>query len=179
MFEVVFDYGEHDAGRPDARMTPADWPVPPDPFSSYRAGFEVRTYRLCRRVLMFHHFPERSRRRRRLPGPLHSTSPTRAPSDPRLRVQPDLRLPARRSPSPAIDAKPDATATCRASLPPLEFEYTEPIIDDRVREVDAGEPGEPARGRRRRAYRWVDLRRRRHSGHPHRAGRRLVLQAAT
>src|SRR5262249_4878434 len=23
----------------------------------YRAGFEVRTYRLCRRVLMFHHFP--------------------------------------------------------------------------------------------------------------------------
>ena len=28
-----------------------------DPFSSYRAGFEVRTYRLCQRVLMFHHFP--------------------------------------------------------------------------------------------------------------------------
>ena len=29
-----------------------------DPFSSYRSGFEVRTYRLCRRALMFHHFPE-------------------------------------------------------------------------------------------------------------------------
>ena len=28
-----------------------------DPFSTYRAGFEVRTYRLCRRVLMFHDFP--------------------------------------------------------------------------------------------------------------------------
>ena len=27
-----------------------------DPFSSYRAGFEVRAYRLCQRVLMFHHF---------------------------------------------------------------------------------------------------------------------------
>ena len=36
----------------------ADWPVRRDPFSSYRSGFEVRTYRLCRRVLMFHHFPE-------------------------------------------------------------------------------------------------------------------------
>ena len=29
-----------------------------DPFSSYRAGFEVRTYRLCQRALMFHHFPD-------------------------------------------------------------------------------------------------------------------------
>jgi hypothetical protein len=32
------------------------WPARPDPFSTYRANFEVRTYRLCRRVLMFHHF---------------------------------------------------------------------------------------------------------------------------
>ena len=27
-----------------------------DPFSTYRPGFEVRTYRRCHRVLMFHHF---------------------------------------------------------------------------------------------------------------------------
>src|SRR5262249_53072240 len=33
------------------------WPARPDPFSSYRAGFEVRTYRRCRRVLMLHHIP--------------------------------------------------------------------------------------------------------------------------
>ncbi len=33
------------------------WTVRQDPFSSYRATFEVRTYRLCRRVLMFHRFP--------------------------------------------------------------------------------------------------------------------------
>ena len=32
--------------------------VPPDPFSSFRATFDVRTYRLCRRVLMFHAFDE-------------------------------------------------------------------------------------------------------------------------
>jgi hypothetical protein len=57
MFEVIFDYGEHDLKNP----TPNDtgiWSVRNDPFSSYRAGFEVRTYRLCQRVLMFHHFPE-------------------------------------------------------------------------------------------------------------------------
>src|SRR5439155_16678129 len=34
------------------------WPVRPDAFSVHRAGFEVRTYRRCRRVLMFHHFAE-------------------------------------------------------------------------------------------------------------------------
>ena len=29
-----------------------------DPFSTYRPGFEVRTYRRCHRVLMFHHFAD-------------------------------------------------------------------------------------------------------------------------
>jgi len=61
LFEVVFDYGEHDASVP----TPAEvmaWSVRPDPFSRHRATFEVRTYRLCRRVLMFHRFAELGRR---------------------------------------------------------------------------------------------------------------------
>jgi hypothetical protein len=54
-FEIVFDYGEHDEEEP----TPTDagtWAVRQDAFSSYRAGFELRTYRLCRRVLVFHRF---------------------------------------------------------------------------------------------------------------------------
>src|SRR6185437_16770076 len=54
-FEVVFDHGDHAPDLP----TPAPerpWPVRPDPFSTYRAGFEVRTYRRCQRVLLFHHF---------------------------------------------------------------------------------------------------------------------------
>lgn len=69
MFEAVFDYGEghhrletiaEDGGawascEPGLRGG-SGWPVRSDPFSSYRAGFEVRTYRLCQRVLMFHHF---------------------------------------------------------------------------------------------------------------------------
>ncbi|MFZ2168210.1 MAG: SpvB/TcaC N-terminal domain-containing protein, partial [Methylococcaceae bacterium] len=56
-FEVVFDYGEHDTANPLPEETNKKWPVRNDPFSSYRSGFEVRTYRLCQRVLMFHHFP--------------------------------------------------------------------------------------------------------------------------
>jgi hypothetical protein len=71
MFEVVLDYGEgaYVEAKPDNQETiyahaelnassNSHWPIRKDPFSIYRAGFEVRTYRLCRRVLMFHHFPE-------------------------------------------------------------------------------------------------------------------------
>jgi RHS repeat-associated protein len=55
LFEVVFDYGEHATDLPE-EVGP--WTVRPDPFSSFRAGFEIRTYRLCRRVLSFHEIPE-------------------------------------------------------------------------------------------------------------------------
>jgi len=41
---------------PEASERRRLWDIRPDPFSSCRAGFEVRTYRLCRRTLMFHHF---------------------------------------------------------------------------------------------------------------------------
>jgi len=71
MFEVVFDYDDghyhadpkDDHGRQYVRCTAAlpgesHWPVRRDPFSRYRSCFEVRTYRLCQRVLMLHHFPE-------------------------------------------------------------------------------------------------------------------------
>ena len=56
MFEVVFDYGDHDEYAPLPEPD-RPWPCRPDPFSTYRPGFEVRTYRRCHRVLMFHHFP--------------------------------------------------------------------------------------------------------------------------
>ncbi|MGE3288890.1 MAG: SpvB/TcaC N-terminal domain-containing protein [Pseudonocardia sp.] len=55
--ELVLDYGDHDPRDP--RSAPdRPWPVRPDPFSSYRAGFEVRTWRRCARLLMFHRFVE-------------------------------------------------------------------------------------------------------------------------
>lgn len=58
-FEVVFDYGEHDPAIPGPAETPGlSWDYRADAFSSFRAGFEIRTARLCRRVLMFHHFPD-------------------------------------------------------------------------------------------------------------------------
>jgi RHS repeat-associated protein len=64
LFEVVLDYGEHGTWHDDQlEINPAedrDWSVRQDTFSTNRAGFEIRTRRLCRRVLMFHHIPELS-----------------------------------------------------------------------------------------------------------------------
>jgi Salmonella virulence plasmid 65kDa B protein len=57
MFSVVFDYGEHDMNHPTETDGNSSWLCRKDPFSTYRPGFEVRTYRLCQRILMFHHLP--------------------------------------------------------------------------------------------------------------------------
>src|ERR1700727_702751 len=56
-FEVVLDYGEHDLELPTPQEA-APWACRRDPFSSYRSGFELRTYRTCRRLLMFHQLQE-------------------------------------------------------------------------------------------------------------------------
>lgn len=74
LFEIVFDYGEShcldvapipgvDAAKQHTYVQAtaanlSDWNVRPDPFSNYRAGFEIRTYRRCSKILMFHHFDE-------------------------------------------------------------------------------------------------------------------------
>jgi RHS repeat-associated protein len=68
LFEVVFDYGDEPfSHEPEAdgfeRVRWTDVPPRPrhsrrDPFSMLRAGFEIRTHRLCRRILISHRMPE-------------------------------------------------------------------------------------------------------------------------
>ncbi|KAI1112286.1 65kDa B protein-domain-containing protein [Nemania sp. NC0429] len=59
LFEVILDYGEHDSKNPSAQEA-SPWLARADVVSTYHAGFEVRTYRLCHRLLLFHHFPNES-----------------------------------------------------------------------------------------------------------------------
>jgi RHS repeat-associated protein len=54
LFSSVFDYGEYDQNAPFSKTS--DWIFRQDAFSDYKAGFEIRTTRLCRRILFFHHF---------------------------------------------------------------------------------------------------------------------------
>lgn len=58
-FRTVFDYGDHPEARPNVDPV-GDWALREDAFSDYRRGFEVRTRRLCERIITFHIFPELS-----------------------------------------------------------------------------------------------------------------------
>lgn len=62
LYRVVLDYGEHDTSNPTTDEV-RPWSLRQDSFSSARCGFEIRQHRLCRRILMFHHIPEKLRRR--------------------------------------------------------------------------------------------------------------------
>ncbi|WMU75285.1 virulence protein (plasmid) [Enterobacter bugandensis] len=56
LFVLVFDYGKRSTAPETAPVFAATtkWPCRQDPFSDYKYGFEIRTRRLCRQVLMFH-----------------------------------------------------------------------------------------------------------------------------
>ena len=66
IFEVLFDYGDlpdlpavpYDWTVDTKEQIPEEWPLRQDPFSSFRSGFELRTLRRCKRILMLHHFKE-------------------------------------------------------------------------------------------------------------------------
>jgi hypothetical protein len=56
MFKTVFDFGEYNPVAPFDEIK--DWNFRTDAFSEYKSGFEIRTTRLCRRVLLYHFFEE-------------------------------------------------------------------------------------------------------------------------
>lgn len=152
-FELVFDYGDHDQAAPLPDEPQKTWPCRDDPFSSYRATFEVRTYRLCRRVLMFHHFPgEPDVNENCLVRSTDLTySQDARPNDPRNPIYAFLVAAGQ------TGYKRQAAGYLSRSLPPLEFEYTEPVIDNSIHEVDRASLENLPRGLDGPHYQWVDL----------------------
>jgi RHS repeat-associated protein len=151
-FEVVFDYGEHDPNTPKPNDA-GTWPARPDPFSSYRACFEVRTYRTCQRVLMFHHFPGETCVERNCM--VRSTDFTYSdevnPTDLRNPVYTFLQLVTQ------TGYRRNNGGYDRRSLPPVEFEYIEPKVQEVVEEVDPQSLENLPVGLDGSAYRWTDL----------------------
>jgi RHS repeat-associated protein len=155
MFEVVLDYGEHDAAAP-APDDPGDWLCRRDPFSTYRGGFELRSYRLCQRILMFHHFPGE-------PGVgadclVRSTDLTYRD----VRDDPDDRLMGH--PLGAFLASITQAGYRRANggyrrlaMPPLELEYSAMAMDETLHEVDEASLAHLPAGVDGRRWRWIDL----------------------
>lgn len=145
LFELVFDFGEHDVERPTTIET-SKWKLREDPFSDFRSGFEVRTYRLCNRVLMFHHFKNEL-------------------------GWDDFLV---RSVDFSYDEKPhltyldkiiqtgyiwntDGTLKSKRSLPPLEFSYFKPGFSREVKEISRENIVHDPIGLDNQLYQWTDL----------------------
>ncbi|MCL6542211.1 MAG: FG-GAP-like repeat-containing protein [Roseiflexus sp.] len=154
LFEVVFDYGDHDEEAP----TPAEslpWSRRPDPFSTYRAGFEVRTYRLCQRVLMFHHIPDLPTGESGYNGLVRSTDFTYAyEEDPTSARNPVYSFLTSVTQS---GYRRDGAGYRKRSLPPLEFSYSQPEVQEVVEEVDAESLENLPAGLDGGSYQWTDL----------------------
>jgi YD repeat-containing protein len=171
LFQVVFDYGEHGSDEPRLadgtqelpspedllttdNPTPEEvhaWSHRPDAFSSYRSGFEIRTQRLCRRVLMFHRFDA--------DGNIDENSDTW-----HLVRSTDLRF----EHDPVATYLVTATQTGylwdanaqgyqRRAYPPLELTYNRPVLDDTLHTLDSGSLENLPVGLDGAAYQWVDL----------------------
>ncbi|WP_449339496.1 SpvB/TcaC N-terminal domain-containing protein [Streptomyces chartreusis] len=154
-FELVFDYGDHAPLPPPAEGLPAgeaappghDWPTAAptpgrdwycrhDAFSGYRSGFEVRSYRLCQNILMFHHFPDEPDVGDNCLVRSMSLSYRDNRGEPQDRQ--------RGHPAGAVLAAVTVSGHRRAgegylsrSLPPLELTYSTAAPDPVVRELDA------------------------------------------
>lgn len=155
MFEVVFDYGEHDPENP----LPDDdgtWLCRHDPFSTYRSGFEVRSYRLCQRVLLFHHFPDdeavgqnclvRSldfsyRNIRNNPDDVRQGHP----------IASFLASVTQRG------CRRQQNGFLRRSMPPVEFEYSSSTIHEELQELELESLDNVPYGIDGANYQWLDL----------------------
>ncbi|GAB3918319.1 SpvB/TcaC N-terminal domain-containing protein [Larkinella terrae] len=157
LFEAVFDYGEHDDEKP-LPTDSGEWLCRTDPFSTYRAGFEVRTYRLCQRVLMFHHFPEESA----------ETGANCLVRSTNFRYQTTAEKPGSEHQNRSVFSfissitqlnykRAAEGGYLKKSLPPLEFFYSQPEIQEDIREVDAESLENLPDGLDGVQYQWVDL----------------------
>ncbi|CUU56570.1 RHS repeat-associated core domain-containing protein [Parafrankia irregularis] len=158
-FEVRFDYGELDEGNPTGQPEKS-WLYRPDAFSSYRSGFEVRTCRRCERVLMLHHIPDQPAGpdRPAQPGYRGVVCSTEFTYDDE--IEPGLATrPVYSFLRQVVQTgwQQDGGSTTRSSMPPVEFEYTEPRVQEVVEEVDPASLANMPVGLDRSTYRWTDL----------------------
>jgi RHS repeat-associated protein len=145
LFEVVLDYGEHDEAIPTTAETQA-WPARQDPFSLFRATFDIRTYRLCRRILMFHHFPEE----------LNGIVDYLVRSTDFEYDENSVASFISSITQAGYTQKADGTYFKKA-LPKLEFEYSKVQVDETVHDVDADSGRNLPVGIDLSQYQWVDL----------------------
>jgi hypothetical protein len=167
MFEVVFDYGEHDFLVPTPREE-RGWLCRSDPYSNRRSGFEVRCYRLCRRILMFHHFPdEEAVGQNCLVCSLDLQYSTVGKSF----INRDNQQKKKKKAHTELLSIASCVSLVRKvsylrdgnggylsqSAPPVEFEYSQAEISDTIREIDPISLENLPQGLSDSNYQWLDL----------------------
>ena len=152
LFEVVFDYSdghyaEDNKGQPTfiSAKENKPWPTRQDSFSRYRAGFEIRTYRLCHCVLVFHHFPDE----------LGVDDYLVKSTEFEYNETPTASFITHVTQSGFV-IKQDKKYL-KKSLPPLEFEYSHATIQEDIHEIDDQSLENLPVGLDGVQYRWVDL----------------------
>lgn len=151
MFEVVLDYGEHDADvpLPDDK---GEWDHRLDAFSLYRSGFEVRTARLCKRFLMFHHFAGQK-----------NIDGVEDVGDNCLVRSTDLTYTQSENGYAFVQSVTQSGYVrkgggyLKRSLPPVEYEYSQATVQDTVHEVDPASLQSLPIGLDGTSYQMVDL----------------------
>lgn len=148
--KLCFDYSEHHLEHPNICNYSA-WLARENPFSIYVATFEVRTYRLCRRILMFHCFPEELGLEACL---VNSTNIT-------YKQSPVASFIVKISQSFYIKSK-GAGCYLKKSLPPLDLEYSlvpdsrNPVLYT-VQEINPESIKNIPIGVDSKNYQWIDL----------------------
>lgn len=144
MFKTVFDYGEYDMNSPYLKTK--DWDFRNDAFSDYKYGFEVRTTRLCKRVMLHHFFAE-------LPGGSALVKSVDFDYD----VSTEQNFSFLKSITGIGYIKlPDGSYTNK-KFPPTEFEYQKHEWDLTVRSISAEDLVHTPAGLDEQQYQFVDL----------------------
>jgi hypothetical protein len=149
MFAVSLDYGDHGNDGVDPNGV---WTSRPDPFSVYRSGFEIRTYRRVQHLLFFNNFPGEASI-----GPYGlvrsvdlSYSDELAPPDPQAPVYTFLVSLAQ------TGYRTDGQGRHSRSLPALEFDYSRQL-DPTIRTADPDSLRDLPEGVDGGRFRWLDL----------------------
>jgi hypothetical protein len=155
-FQAVFDYDDRDENIPEPESR-KPWSCRHDPFSDYRPGFEIRTYRLCRRILFYHTFRELNLEHPKKPSLVksldlfykHYKNPLSTTTE---RIEVDYIIKVQQT---SYTLKADGTYA-KKSLPAVEYSYSEPKWNTAVCGLPASNlPNAPAG--LSKGYQWLDF----------------------
>lgn len=159
-FEVVFDYGDHDELKPSCMENKA-FDINnyrPDAFSDFHAGFEIRTARLCKRILIFHHFKNEKQADGSDFGDdylVRSLELSYIPSSVNNAGDTEVTYLDSITQSGYIRKQPGSDYY-KKSLPPLEFTYQQLLWNTAIKEVNKDSMVNAPAGLTNN-YQWVDF----------------------